>query len=130
MLDVCPDSFKHLPGFQEAVNERAKVPPAVHSSSAGTVSSADMCLMPLSARQHLLLPELQWWRLRVCAVSEASIRVPQVRDILMARPPGEFQTMGRRIWNEPGRIGGTPLAACAVQQSSTAHSTHAASPPS
>ena len=24
----------------------------------------------------------------------------------MARPPGEFLTMGKRIYNEPGRIGG------------------------
>ena len=32
----------------------------------------------------------------------------QVREILMARPPGEFQTMGRRIWNQPGLIGGRP----------------------
>lgn len=100
MLDVCPDSFKHLPGWKEAVEERAKVG-ALPSFSTAAAHHACPAQQHVSTKAARLVRS---WRAR--PRGKTSLLLLQVREALMARPPGEFLTMGKRIYSEPGHIGG------------------------
>ena len=61
MLDVCPDSFSHLPGWKEAVEERAKVGPCQLCS--GPVCRYELLMPSWHARPHFdkLFQAVQPW---------------------------------------------------------------------